>query len=161
MRLSSKITVEQRARLVELFKAGYGCESAARIVGCGKKSSRNLWDRWRIHGSLAFVEKVSKSVYPFEVKCVAVQRFLDGESKPAIAKDLGLSSPKVLDVWVRTYRDKGEDGLRPKPKGRPKKDPDEPGRAVSEIDGLKRRVKYLEAENAYLKALRDLMNNEH
>lgn len=40
------------------------------------------------------------------------------------------------------------------------KDPDGPGRAVSEIDGLKTRVKYLEAENAYLKALRDLMNNE-
>lgn len=121
MRLSSKITVEQRARLVELFKAGYGYKSAARVVGCGKKSSRNLWDRWRNHGSLALVEKTSKFVYPFEVKRAAVQRFLDGESKPEIAKDLRLSSPKVLDVWVRAYRDKGEDGLRPKPKGRPKR----------------------------------------
>lgn len=31
---------------------------------------------------------------------------------------------------------------------------------VSELEMLQRRVEYLEAENAYLKALRDLMNNE-
>ena len=45
MRLSSKITFEQRARLVELFKAGYGCESAARIVGCGNKLVAKLMKR--------------------------------------------------------------------------------------------------------------------
>ncbi|WP_396134259.1 helix-turn-helix domain-containing protein [Arthrobacter oryzae] len=37
-----------------------------------------------------------------------------------MAKELGLSSPLLLEKWARQYRTEGEDGLRPKPKGRPK-----------------------------------------
>ncbi|WP_216382214.1 helix-turn-helix domain-containing protein [Arcanobacterium phocae] len=103
---------------------------------------------------------LSKATYSFEFKLQAVQRALSGEARPAIAKDLGLSSRKILDKWLSAYRSQGEDGLRPKPKGGPKKDTAKPA-PVSEVDQLKRRVEYLEAENAYLKALRDLMNNQH
>lgn len=73
---------------------------------------------------------------------------------------MGLSSPKVLERWIRAYRVHGEDGLRPKPKGRPPKASSLAAGGVSELEMLQRRVEYLEAENAYLKALRDLMNNE-
>ncbi|MGV9182965.1 transposase [Arcanobacterium canis] len=100
------------------------------------------------------------SRYSFEFKLQAVQRALGGETRPAIAKDLGLSSPKLLDKWLSAYRSKGEQGLRPQPKGRPKKDPSKPVKPVSEIDQLKRRLEFLEVENAYLKALRDLMTNQ-
>ena len=46
------------------------------------------------------------------------------------------------------------------PKGRPPKASSLAAGGVSELEMLQRRVEYLEAENAYLKALRDLMNNE-
>lgn len=160
MLVSSKASVEQRERLVELFERGWGSYAAAREVGVGLKTSRNLWERWRIHGRLSLVRKSVSSTYSFEMKLEAVERFLDGESKAVIANDLGLSSPKVLERWVRLYRVDGEQGLRPRPKGRPRKDPETVSDSVSEMDQLKRRVEYLEAENAYLKALRDLMNNE-
>lgn len=158
---SSKSFESEREALVALFEQGWGYTAAAKRVGVGLKTSQNLWDRWRIHGRLALVHKPFHSKYSFELKLEAVQRFLEGESKPAIAKDLGLSSPKLLESWVRIYRTEGSDGLRPKPKGRPKKDPTKLSQPVSEIDQLKRRLEYLEAENAYLKALRDLMNNQH
>ena len=75
----------------------------------------------------------------------------------SIAQDLGLASVNVVTSWVRIYRDQGEDGLRPKPRGRrPKTCP----RVLSQTEELEQRIRVLEAENAYLKALRDLMNNE-
>lgn len=157
---SSKASQVQRERLVELFEDGWGFTAAAREVGVGVKTARNLWDRWRLHGRLALMRKPSQAFYSFETKLEAVKRFLAGQTKPHIAKDMGLSSPKVLERWIRAYRVHGEDGLRPKPKGRPPKASSLAAGGVSELEMLQRRVEYLEAENAYLKALRDLMNNE-
>lgn len=157
---SSKASQVQRERLVELFEDGWGFTAAARGVGVGVKTARNLWDRWRLHGRLALMRKPSQAFYSFETKLEAVKRFLAGQTKPHIAKDMGLSSPKVLERWIRAYRVHGEDGLRPKPKGRPPKASSLAAGGVSELEMLRRRVEYLEAENAYLKALRDLMNNE-
>ncbi|QRV02350.1 helix-turn-helix domain-containing protein [Arcanobacterium phocisimile] len=85
------------------------------------------------------MHKPTPSQYSFEVKLQVVERFLSGQTKMSIAKELGLSSPKVLERWVRIYRTKGVDGLRPRPKGRPRKDPHQP-RPVSELDQLKRRL---------------------
>ncbi|WP_216402738.1 helix-turn-helix domain-containing protein [Arcanobacterium phocae] len=161
MLVSSKATAAQREALVELFEQDWGYRSTAMRVGVGLKISQHLWDRWRIHGRLVLMQKPTHAKYSFEVKLQVVERFLSGQTKMSIAKELGLSSPKVLERWVRIYRDKGVDGLRPRPKGRPKKDPQAASRFISEVDQLKRRLEYLEAENAYLKALRDLMNNEH
>ena len=98
------------------------------------------------------MRKPSQAFYSFETKLEAVKRFFAGQTKPHIAKDMGR--------WIRAYRVHGEDGLRPKPKGRPPKASSLAAGGVSELEMLQRRVEYLEAENAYLKALRDLMNNE-
>ncbi len=40
----------------------------------------------------------------FETKLEAVKRFLAGQTKPHIAKDMGLSPPKVPGRWIRAYR---------------------------------------------------------
>ncbi|RCV50630.1 helix-turn-helix domain-containing protein [Marinitenerispora sediminis] len=63
------------------------------------------------------VAKWTKKSYPFEFKVEAVRRALAGEPKADLARELGLSSPKLLEVWARTYRNEGENGLRPKPRG--------------------------------------------
>lgn len=156
----STLTHEQRAALVGLFEQGFGYKSAARQVGVGKKPARNLYDRWQIRGSVVLVRKPNTSVYPFEVKRDAVLRFLAGESRGSIAKDLGLSRPDLVRKWARIYEQQGEDGLRPKPKGRPAKSGSKPSKPLSETEQLRRQVEYLQAENAYLKALRDLMRKE-
>ncbi|SDU78419.1 helix-turn-helix domain-containing protein [Arcanobacterium phocae] len=65
------------------------------------------------------MHKPVKATYSFEFKLQAVQRVLSGETRPAIAKDLGLSSPKILDKWLSTYRSRA----KIKPKERPKKGP--------------------------------------
>lgn len=154
----SSLTGADQERLVALFEQGLGGSAAASCLGLRYKACGHFYNRWRIHGSLVLVNKPHKQVFTFEVKRDAVQRFLSGETWMSIAQDLGLASPNVLTSWVKIYREHGEDGLRPKRKGRP------PGtgqsRVLSHTEELERRIKYLEAENAYLKALRDLMNNE-
>lgn len=59
-------------------------------------------------------------------------------------------SATSLKEWARAYREGGPEALRPKPKGRPRGAGGKPGEPTREQE-LERRVRKLEAENAYLK----------
>ena len=76
-----------------------------------------------------------------------------------LAREFNLSSDALVKDWMVKWRKGGDEALRPKPKGRPK------GSAVpkrlTEEEQLRRQVARLEAENAYLKKLRDLRNQGH
>jgi hypothetical protein len=50
--------------------------------------------------------------------------------------------------------------LRPKPKGRPRKNPEAPARPESELEQLRRENERLRAENAYLGKLRALREQQ-
>jgi transposase-like protein len=97
-------------------------------------------------------------VFSFEFKLDAVQRFRAGETKGALAKELGLSSPLLIEKWARQYRNEGEEGLRPKPKGRPRTTQGVARKPESELERLRRENERLRAEVAFLgkvQALRD------
>lgn len=101
--------------------------------------------------------KPTKQSYSFEVKLAIVQQFLAGEgSMSELARDHDLSSPKLLQTWVRAYRREGEDALRPKPRGRPQANNSQSVPEPSEVELLRRDNERLQAENAYLKKLRAL-----
>ena len=119
-----------------------------------------LQDRWLIWGRGALVAKPTKRVYAFALKREIVQRFLAGETKMALAEEYALSSPHLIKQWVRRYRAEGEDGLRPKPIGRPTRDPAAPVREESELDRLRRENERLRAEVAYLGKLQALRAHE-
>ena len=94
--------------------------------------------------------------YSFEFKVALVERFLAGETGPELAVEAGLSSPRVLQKWVRAYREEGADALRPKPKGRPRKSEAPPPPDTPEMERLRRENERLRAEVAYLGKLRAL-----
>jgi transposase len=99
--------------------------------------------------------KPGKRSFTFEFKLEVVRRFVDGEASALeLAREYDLSSPKLVEGWVRLYRSDGEEALRPKPKGRPAAAPDPSG--LSELDRLRAENLRLSAENAYLKKLRAL-----
>ena len=156
MRARSSLSPTQREIAVEYFEQGVGSDTTAARLQVRLGPVRKLYDRWRIHGRLCLVEKPTKSTYTFEFKKEVVERFLAGEGQPALAKEYQLSSPRLIAAWVRKYRAQGDDGLRPKPKGRPKNDPHAPRQSISELERIKRENDRLRAENAYLKKLRDL-----
>lgn len=161
-----RFTAVQREWLVELFESGVGYHRAARVVGCNQGTAQDVFHRWCIYGTLVLMNKSTQTRYPFKVKLEAVTRFLQGETGLAVAKDLQLSSPALVSRWVRVYKTEGEEGLRDKPRGR---HPSTPGtlartrstdKASDEVAQLRRRIQWLEMENAYLKALRDF-NDAH
>lgn len=82
-----------------------------------------------------------------------------GESKLGLAREFDLSSPKLIETWARRYRNEGEDALRPKPPGRPRRNSAEPSEA-SEVARLRRENERLRAEVAYLGKLRALTEQQ-
>lgn len=154
MRARSSLTEHQREQLVTFFEVGIRSRAAARRLGVGRDPVRRLERRWFLHGRLCLVESPTKRAFPFEVKKEVVTRHLAGETKMELASEFSLSSDQLVLKWTRDWRAGGDAALMPKPKGRPK-GAVKPA-SVSVEDQLRREVKRLEAENAYLKKLRDL-----
>jgi transposase len=158
MREDSSLSEEQREAAVSLFDAGWGAKAAAARLGVDKGPVRRLYERWRVRGGTALVTKPTKRLFSFDFKLEAVRRFLSGGNKVALAKELDLSSPRLLEKWAQQYRNEGEEGLRPKPKGRPKSSLAAPAKPESELQRLRRENERLRAEVAFLgkvQALRD------
>jgi transposase-like protein len=101
------------------------------------------------------VSKPGKRSFTFEFKLEVVRRVVSGEATASeLAREHDLSSPKLVENWVRVFRRDGEEALRPKPKGRPATPVDPSG--LSELERLRQENLRLSAENAYLKKLRAL-----
>ncbi|WP_231949588.1 helix-turn-helix domain-containing protein [Alloactinosynnema sp. L-07] len=117
-----------------------------------------MHDRWRLRGAGALVMVPGKRSFTFEFKLDVVRRFVSGEATAIeLAREHDLSSPKLVENWVRLYRREGAEALRPKPKGRPPAgDTRSPAPAPSELERLRRENLRLSAEVAYLKKLRAL-----
>ena len=102
------------------------------------------------------MEKPIKQQYSFEIKKEVVRRHLAGETRMDLAREFGLSSDQLVKDWSRKWRKGGDEALKPKPKGRPKGS--SAPKRLTEEEMLRRQIARLEAENAYLKKLRDLRN---
>jgi transposase len=154
----SSLTEAQRAAAVDLFEVGHGFKTAASLLGVGRQAVRILFERWKIHGREALVEKRTKRRFSFETKMEIVSRRLAGEAAMDLCSEYGLSSRKIVNKWVRIFRDEGEEGLRPKPSGRPKRPLKAPAEPTGELEQLRDENERLRAQVAYLgklKALRD------
>lgn len=160
MRKSSSLTEEQRIAVLALFEQGYGDGAVSSHLRVSPWAVKALYLLWRVRGGDALVAQTSKQFYAFETKLEIVQRFLAGETKVALAQEFGMPSPNLVATWARAYRRDGEDGLRPKPKGRPRKDPDAPPPELTELERLQQEIEYLRVENAYLKKLKALRAHE-
>ncbi len=103
-------------------------------------------------------------IYTPEFKIFAVKENLKGRSPVEIFREAGIELclfgddyPKdTVKRWRKVFKSRGEQGLQEnlqgkKSTGRPKKkfDPDD-------IDSMKERIAYLEAENEFLKKIRAL-----
>lgn len=125
MHARSSLSENQREAAVAWFEKGIADKATAGLLGVSRAPVNRLYRRWRIRSRGALVAKPTKRMYSFEFKIALVQRFIAGETSPDLAAEAGLSSPRLLETWVRAYRREGADALQPKPKGRPRK-PDVP-----------------------------------
>jgi transposase len=160
MHPQTSMTAAQRLTAVDLFEEGLGHKLVSARLGVSVHAVRGLERRFVIWGRAALTDKTSKHVFSFEFKLAVVRQFIDGEgSLMDLAQMHQLSSPVLLRRWVKNYRDLGEEGLRPKPKGRrPRAAVGQPPPETSEVEKLRGEIHRLQAENAYLKKVRALRN---
>jgi transposase len=155
------MSAAQRSAAVALFEQGWRYWATATHLGVSPWAVRDLHRRWGLHDRRALVGKPTKTSYTFEFKLEAVCRVVDGgATAEQLAQEHGLSSGKLVQSWVRTYRRLGEDGLKPKLKGRQPKSIDAPPDDLTDLQRLEQENLRLRAENAYLKKLRALMAHE-
>ncbi len=86
----------------------------------------------------------------------------NGLSRMEAAMKYRTFSPRMISNWRSTYEQEGVEGLVARPKGRVpmarrKKNPEE----MTEVEKVKERIEYLEMENAALKKLRALVQEEN
>jgi len=143
---------------VELFEQGFTAKSVAISRDLAGAPVQMLYQRWQLRGAGALMTR-DRRQYDFGTKLQIVRRHIKGESGRALAEEFDLPSPSTVGNWTRIYRRDGEDGLRPKPRGRPPTiRGDSPPESETEV--LRRENERLRAEVAYLGKLRALRSPE-
>lgn len=118
-----KHSPEVRAEAARLIAQGYGKRNVARALGISLRTADHFVLSFRQGRLLGLTDVESKhKKYSYELKLAAVQRFLAGTPNPQVCLEFEIPGQSILRRWVRDYRAAGPDGLKPKPKGRPRKD---------------------------------------
>jgi transposase-like protein len=186
MRHDCLITNDQARAAIELFNQGLGYAATATKLDVHKPTLKLLHDRWLVRGTISVMEPHQRRRIPKEMKIATAKRYLNGEHKVELAKELGLASSRPILDWAKEYRNKGEDAFTPHQatgKGKTTRmraidngqDPDaDPAQAKPDVLAKKTRVEDIslaeyrqlqdrllraEAENAYLKKLKALRQN--
>ena len=134
-----------------LFDRGLGYKSAAGRLGVPARAVRQWWLTYRAVGRGALLDMGVHRTYDYETKVAAASAVVDGGmGKPEAMERFGIASESPLRSWCRLYREGGAEALRPKPKGRPRGSGAGAAPPTREQE-LERRIRKLEAENAYLK----------
>ena len=154
-------TKEEKLKMVlEYKKNGF----TPVMEGCTKKTLHEHIRKWEkvyeLYGENGLEHRSRHWTY--EDRINAVQRVLDGESYCKIAHSLGMLVETQVLNWHRKYLELGWDGLKLDGRGRKRKmgnKPNKPSKSKSQegIVELRKRLEYLEAENAYLKKLAALV----
>lgn len=158
MYLRSTLSRSDAVPAVELFEEGFTAKSVALALDLATNPVQMLYQRWQLRGAGALMTRERRQ-YDFETKLEIVRRHANGETGRALAQEYDLPSPTTVANWTVIYRRDGEDGLRPKKRGRPPNDrgilPQE-----SELEALLKENERLRAEVAYLGKLRALKSQE-
>lgn len=119
--------------------------------------SIRLYERF---GEEPFTDEQSNRVYTREEKLETIKRVLNGEvSCRQAALDKGMPSPHVVSDWVKLYKEKGEEAIQVS-RGRKKYQLHADRQKYLANKEMQARLKYLEAENAYLKKAYSLIQKK-
>lgn len=157
--LRVKHDIEARKAAIGLFELGHGYKSAAIALSLPVEAVRRWQEIYRAFGSEVLLRMDGKQGrYTYEQKVAAASAVVDGGmTKTEAMAAFGIMSMSPLKKWCALYRRGGAEALRPRPKGRPRGFRARPRTREEELEGRCRR---LEAEVAYLKKLRALVERD-
>lgn len=163
-----KYSLETRLAVVNHYLSGKdGTHRTAERFGVERTSVRRWVRAWQLHGIDGITWKNDRHSPAFRM--TVVQTVLSDElSMREAAARFNISNETVVRHWVNVYKDAGEKGLlniksgRSKDMTKPKKTPPLTDAALDKLslEELRAELRYLRAENAYLKKLKALVQSE-
>ena len=157
-----KLAVVQQCLLGEV-----GARSIAEQNGLDHSMVRRWSDLYAAHGQAGLVKKFTH--YPSERRLQILEHMWANKlSYRQTAALFNIRSPTCIPAWERCYHSGGIDALKPRQRGKPKKMPDpQPALPQSHVDDETRtreellaEVNFLRMENAYLKKLKALVQQQ-
>ena len=147
--------------VTEYIKGDLGYKRLAKKYNMPSATPLQNWVlTYKAHGTTGLTQKTGKTVYSVQFKLNAIQFMLEtGASYQETAVQFNLNTPALIAQWMKVYRNKGTEGLKPKPKGRvPMADQSKkrPTKDLKQLtrEELERENELLKLENAYLKKLK-------
>lgn len=155
----------KEALVKELLSGRSGSSELSLKHGISARYLRRLAQRYQELGSLIQSNRNNFYTKDFKIACVLCVK-QNQISLSEVATRLGIPSDSTLIKWVTLYNKFGEEGLKSTKMGRPKnmsgskKKGKRKESFTTEQSALQEELKYLRAENAYLKKLSALIQQE-
>jgi transposase len=164
-----KYSVRQKESTVRSILAGrQSLSGAARELGC----MRSAVQRWMLQYKQAGVKGfgIRNGSYDGKFKLLVIRHYLEkGLSLNQVASHFKIPNGSTIQRWLKSYERLGAEGLLKENRGRkktimakkprkqeyPSTDP-----AAEKLAALQKEVEYLRAENAFLKKLEALVQQE-
>jgi len=157
-RKNLKHSYSDKIRVVELYNQGCGSTSISKELHISETVVKTWLNIYRSKG-LFGLEKQPKKLLSIDLKEQVVRDVLNNFlSFPSAALKYGISQSTAYQ-WVRLVKQEGFSSLKNTIQGRPAKIMGRPKKKVPETDfeKLEEELRYLRAENAYLKKVRALV----
>ncbi|MCI3049131.1 IS3-like element IS1397 family transposase, partial [Escherichia coli] len=140
------------------YLAGHaGIISTAKLFQLSHTSLSHWINLFLLHGPRALDCRHKRSYSPEDKLCVVLYALGHSESLPRVAARFNIPSHNTVKNWIKGYRKSGNEAFirRRKEKSMTRSDDTHENEANMTPEEMKNELRYLRAENAYLKAMQE------
>ncbi|MGV1359584.1 IS3-like element IS1397 family transposase, partial [Klebsiella pneumoniae] len=149
---------EVKIAAVNHYLAGHaGIISTAKLFQLSHTSLSHWINLFLLHGPQALDCRHKRSYSPEDKLCVVLYALGHSESLPRVAARFNIPSHNTVKNWIKGYRKSGNEAFirRRKEKCMTRSDDTHENEANMTPEEMKNELRYLRAENAYLKAMQE------
>ncbi|WP_230909703.1 IS3-like element IS1397 family transposase [Escherichia coli] len=153
-----KHSFEVKLAAVNHYLAGHaGIISTAKLFQLSHTSLSHWINLFLLHGPRALDCRHKRSYSPEDKLCVVLYALGHSESLPRVAARFNIPSHNTVKNWIKGYRKSGNEAFirRRKEKSMTRSDDTHENEANMSPEEMKNELRYLRAENAYLKAMQE------
>ncbi|HAI5420762.1 TPA: IS3-like element IS1397 family transposase [Escherichia coli] len=153
-----KHSFEVKLAAVNHYLAGHaGIISTAKLFQLSHTSLSHWINLFLLHGPRALDCRHKRSYSPEDKLCVVLYALGHSESLPRVAARFNIPSHNTVKNWIKGYRKSGNEACirRRKEKSMTRSDDTHENEANMTPEEMKNELRYLRAENAYLKAMQE------
>ncbi|WP_106408736.1 IS3 family transposase, partial [Escherichia coli] len=153
-----KHSFEVKLAAVNHYLAGHaGIISTAKLFQLSHTSLSHWINLFLLHGPRALDCRHRRSYSPEDKLCVVLYALGHSESLPRVAARFNIPSHNTVKNWIKGYRKSGNEAFirRRKEKSMTRSDDTHENEANMTPEEMKNELRYLRAENTYLKAMQE------